>query len=134
VIYVLDGSAMLAFLRDEAGADVVEALLLDPSHTCIAHAINLCEVFYDYHRAGGEAVAQSALTRLLSATILPRADLDTGFWQEAGRRKAAFRRVSLADCFCMTLAQRVNGVVVTSDHHEFDAIAPLGLCPIQFIR
>jgi PIN domain nuclease of toxin-antitoxin system len=112
----------------------VEGLLLDVQNTCLAHAINLCEVFYDYHRASGEVDAQKAVARLLSPSVSARADFDTAFWQEAGRHKAAYRRLSLADCFCMMLAQRVTGVVVTSDHHEFDAIAPLRLCSIQFIR
>ena len=29
---------------------------------------------------------------------------------------------------------RVGGGVVTSDHHEFDAVAPLGIVPVRFIR
>jgi PIN domain nuclease of toxin-antitoxin system len=132
--YVLDGSALIAFLRDEAGADVVEGLLLDANNTCYAHAVNLCEAFYDYYRAGGEGDAQTAIARLLSASILPRTDMDFTFWQVAGRHKADYRRVSLADCFCIALAQRMSGEVVTSDHGEFDAIAPLGICPIRFIR
>jgi PIN domain nuclease of toxin-antitoxin system len=132
--YAIDGSSLLAFLRDEPGADVVESLLLDASNNCYAHAVNLCEAFYDYYRAGGEAVAQTAIARLLSASVLPRADMDPAFWQQAGRLKADRRHVSLVDCFCITLAQRLNAVAVTSDHREFDPLVPLGLCPIQFIR
>ncbi len=53
MIYVLDACAMIAYLRNEVGRDVVEAVLIDSSGLCMAHAINLCEVFYEFHRAGG---------------------------------------------------------------------------------
>ncbi len=132
--YVLDASALIAFLRDEQGAEVVEALLLDPENDCFAHALNLCEVFYGFHRDAGEVAAQTAIGSLRAAGVIPRADLDDAFWQEAGRLKSTFRRVSLADCLCIALARRQGAELVTSDHHEFDALAPLGLCTIRFIR
>lgn len=50
---VLDACAMIAYLRDEPGADRVEALLLDKNNLCVAHAVNVCEVFYDFIRAEG---------------------------------------------------------------------------------
>ena len=39
---VLDACAMIAFLRDEEGADAVASLILDGDY--MAHAVNLCEV------------------------------------------------------------------------------------------
>ena len=134
MIFVLDASAMIAFLRDEQGAGVVEALLLDPGNTCFAHALNLCEVFYGFHREAGEVAARTAMDSLFATGVIPRVDLDDAFWQEAGRHKSAFRRVSLADCLCIALARRLGADLVTSDHHEFDALEPLGLCTIRFIR
>ena len=38
---VLDACAMIAFLRDEPGAKVVEAILTDSSNQCFAHAISV---------------------------------------------------------------------------------------------
>jgi predicted nucleic acid-binding protein len=134
VIFAFDSSAMIALLRQEAGWEVARDLAADVSNTCYAHAANLCEVFYDFRRTGGEANAQNAIQDLLAMGISPREDMDALFWQDAGRLKADHRRVSLADCFCMALARRVNGELLTTDHHEFDPIAPLGLCPIRFIR
>lgn len=43
--YILDACALIAFLRDEDGADIVESTLIDQD--CVAHAINFCEVYYD---------------------------------------------------------------------------------------
>lgn len=91
MIYVLDASAMIAYLRRETGAALVAACLSEPANESYAHSLNLCEVFYDFHRTGGEQVAQQVLG-------------DLEFWQAAGRIKAAHRRVSLADCFAIRLA------------------------------
>jgi predicted nucleic acid-binding protein len=65
--------------------------------------------------------------------VVERNDIDSLFWRSVGQLKAS-GRISLADCFCIALAQRVAGEVVTSDHHEFDPLVPRGLCPIRFIR
>jgi PIN domain nuclease of toxin-antitoxin system len=131
--YVMDASAMVAFLYDEPGASVVEGILLDPSNTCVAHAVNLCEVFYDAHRRADETAAQSAIGQLLAAGIVAREDMDPAFWQEVGRLKAPVR-VSLADAFGIALTRRLGGELVTGDHREFDPLVPLGLCPIRFFR
>jgi hypothetical protein len=61
MIYIMDASAMLAFLRDEAGADVIETYLLEPGSHSLAHSINLCEMFYDFVRAESEAQANKPL-------------------------------------------------------------------------
>jgi predicted nucleic acid-binding protein len=134
VIYVLDGSAMIAYLRREPGWDVVANLLVAGGNTLFAHAVNLCEVYYDAVRTHSEARARTLISDLLAFQIIPREDMDPAFWQDAGRHKASYRRISLADCFCLALARRVAGELVTSDHREFDPIAPLGLCRVSFIR
>ncbi len=65
--------------------------------------------------------------------IVERTDFDQSLWQEAGRLKAK-GKVSLADCFALALTNRVGGTLLTSDHHELDAIAAAGICNITFIR
>jgi PIN domain nuclease of toxin-antitoxin system len=134
VIYILDASAMIAYLRGEPGAETVSANLTDPTNECLVHAVNLCEVYYDFYRANGEEVARAATADLLLAGVQLRDDLSMDFWQAAGALKATLRRISLADCFAITLAQRTTGSVMTSDHHEFDPVASQSLCPILFIR
>jgi len=133
VIYVLDACAMIAYLNNEPGADVVEAALVDPANQCLAHAINLCEVFYQFHRAGGAQAAADAISDLRQMNVIERGDLDEGFWTEAGKLKAQYR-ASIADFCAITLTNRVGGTLLTSDHHELDAIAAAGVCSITFIR
>jgi uncharacterized protein with PIN domain len=124
---------MIAYLDDEPGADVVEAAMVDPAHQCYAHAINLCEVFYQFHRAGGEQSATGSISDLARMNVIERADLDPVFWQDAGRLKAG-GGVSLADCFAIALTNRLGGMLLTSDHHELDRVAAAGICSITFIR
>lgn len=130
--YVLDSSAMIALLRCEPGEDVVWQYLCDD--VCYAHSINLCEVYYDFWRVGGEASATGSIEDLKSLNVVERNDFATQFWQEAGRVKAIHRRVSLADCIAITLTNRVGGSLITSDHHEMEAIAAAGVCSIIFFR
>jgi predicted nucleic acid-binding protein len=134
MIFVLDACAMIAWLRNESGADVVDRAIRNVNSQCLAHAINLCEVYYDTVRDSDEGNAQSVLNDLQAVRVIERHDFDQAFWQEAGRLKAVHRKVSLADCFAIALTNRVGGVLLTSDHHELDPIAALGICPITFIR
>ena len=98
------------------------------------HAINLCEVYYDFFRAAGEHSAESATRELLAIGIRERNDFDAEFWREAGRVKAIHRRVSLADCCALTLAKRLNSVLVTADRHELEPLTHIGEWNITSIR
>ncbi len=129
---VLDACAMIAFLRNEPGAEVVDSLLTDKD--CIAHAINMCELFYDFARSSGEETAQQAVDDLLSIGLTLREDMDTLFWQDAGKLKAEIKRISLADCFAIALARKMNAKLVTTDHHELDPLVDRNICDFLFIR
>lgn len=133
MIYVFDASAIIAWLRNEAGADVVDKAIRDIDSQCLAHAINLCEVYYDAHRNGGEAYAETVISDLAALGIVERNDFDQTFWKEVGKLKAG-GGISLADCFGITLANRAGGSLLTSDHHEMDSVAAAGVCSITFIR
>jgi predicted nucleic acid-binding protein len=132
--FVLDACALVALLRREPGAHQIEALLADPAVFCFVHAINLCELYYNFVRREGRTQAAQAVEILLAAGVHLREDLDVDFWQQVGELKADPGRLSLADCFALALSNRIGATLVTSDHHEFDRIAALALCPIFFIR
>lgn len=134
MIYVLDACAMLAFLGGESGADVVENALLEAGSRCVAHSINLCEVFYVVCRKGGETAAREAVADFRAAGVAEHSDFDEAFWLEVGRLKAVQIKVSLADCCAIVLTNRVGGTLLTSDHHELDPVAAAGICNITFIR
>lgn len=134
MIFVLDASAMIAYLRDEPGAGVVAEALVDPESQCYAHALNFCEVFYDFHRASGRQEALQAISDLAQVGIIEDANLSAVIWRAAGELKATLRRVSLADCFAIELAVRLKAMILTADHHEFDALAGHSDFAIRFIR
>lgn len=131
---VLDAGAMIAFLRKEAGWDLVADAFADADITCYAHVANLTEVFYDFYRVGDEADAQKQIAILYQAGVAPCEDMDSMLWQDAARIKADYRRVSLADCFGLALARRAGTAFLSTDHHELGAIHAAGVCPIEFIR
>lgn len=134
VIFVLDSSALIAFLKGENGGEVVRGLIQDPETTCFAHGLNLCEVYYDAHRRSGEAEAERAMAELAAEGVIERSDLDPEFWRVVGTMKSVLRRISLADACGVALTQRAAGHFVTSDHHELDRVASAGACSILFIR
>jgi len=134
IIYILDACAVVAFLWGEAGNGVTARLLSDPRSICFIHAVNLCEVYYDAVRRTDVITARQDMETLLANGLNVRTDLDTAFWQSVGDLKINPGRISLADCFVLALTQRTGGTLVTSDHHEFDPIVPLNLCPVLFIR
>jgi PIN domain nuclease of toxin-antitoxin system len=133
MIYVLDASAIIAWLRNELGADVVDNAICDTNSQCFVHAINLCEVYYDACRRSGEARSDSVVSDLTALGIIERSDFDEAFWKEAGKMKAG-GGISLPDCFGIALTNRVGGTFLTADHGELDKIAATGVCSITFIR
>jgi len=132
---VLDACALIALLRNEPGGADVRSLLADEACCCFIHADNLCEVYYDCLRNYDEAQADQMLEDLTVCGLLLRDDMDSGFWKKAGHLKAR-GRISLADAFAVTLAEREQAILVTSDHHEFDPLLASGLLPVsvRFIR
>jgi PIN domain nuclease of toxin-antitoxin system len=129
---VLDACAMIAYLRKEPGGHVVKDLI-EGNDACYAHAVNLVEVYYDFVRSHSEAIARQALIDLAADGVIKRRDMNHDFLLKVGNLKA-HGGISLADCFCIALAQELGGQLITSDHHEFDPLVPLGIAPITFIR
>ena len=134
MILVMDSSAIIALLRNEDGGLRVAELLGDSDNTCYMHAINMCEVYYGLLHGETEEFARGKVRELQEAGILIRSDMDPEFWQSAGKLKAELARISLVDCLCVTLANRVDAEVLTSDRHEFERVVHRNLCPVRFIR
>jgi len=133
MVYILDACALIALLQREPGGELVDALLAGKNNICMAHAINLCEVYYDLMRRTGESIARNAISGLLKAGIRIREDMDIEFWQKAGQLKSIYRRISLADCICATLANRTGGSVVTADN-EYLPLKDADICNVTYIR
>lgn len=133
MIYVFDSSAVIALFRDEPGYDRVENILYDDKNQCFIHAINLCEIYYDSFRHKSKEYAEMVVLDLLKAGVVSREDFDPTFWRKVGRLKAV-HRASLADFCGAVLTDRLDGIFLTADHHEFDKLAAESICKVEFIR
>lgn len=133
--YVLDACAIIALIRKEDGCSEVRQALEAEENVCLIHALNLCEVYYDCLRCYGVAQAEILLANLTGAGLVIRDDMDMEFWKAAGTLKAR-GRISLADCFAVTLAAREDARLLTSDRHEFEPLLATPGFPakVQFIR
>lgn len=67
--YVLDASAMLAYIYDGAGADQVEAILTQGETEVYMNAATLGEVFYNIMQEEGKGAALQALARMRNIGI-----------------------------------------------------------------
>jgi predicted nucleic acid-binding protein len=131
-VYVLDSSAVLRYIDDEAGADRVEAIfracLLKRGTMCIS-ALQWGEIAGRLRKRLGAATA----TRVLE-TLLP---LELEIMAATGERavRAAKLRldhnISYADCFALDLAMdSAESVLVTADY-DFKMVADLA--SIEFL-
>ncbi len=110
-VFVFDACALIALLEDEPGADVVADLLQEPANRCLIHAISACEVYYDLRRRGSIDEADSLVGLFTEYGLDLVETLPSDLWSIAGKLKAEWRRVSLADCFALALTIREEGTL-----------------------
>ncbi len=106
---VLDASALLAFLQDEAGAGTVEQAL-EAGATC--GAANWSEVAQKVLAAQRDWPLARALLMSYDLDIEPVTGRD-GEW--AARRWTAAEGLSLGDRLCLALAHRLEAEAWTAD-------------------
>lgn len=117
--YLLDTSAVLTLIEDEAGAERVEALLR--TTPVLLTWLTLLEVYYITYQERGptEAERRYALLKVLPVTHLEI--VNEPILLTAGRFKAE-RRLSLADALIAAYAAQYQAVLVHKDP-EFVALA-----------
>lgn len=114
--YVFDSYAILAFLEDEPGADMVEKALREvmrgkaEGFLCV---INWGEVYYTTMREQGEKVAEE-IAALLEHYPLLLVEADQPLTKTAAKFKGKYK-LAYADCFAAALAQQHKATVLTGD-------------------
>lgn len=134
---VLDAGAIIAWLQKESGGATVSVRIdeaLENGGLVYVHAINLCEVFYDYARAYDASAARAVLRDIGIVGVQTRTDLDAAICEDAAQLKADWRRVSLADCFGIALTRRLDADFLTTDRHELEKLEAASIARITFIR
>ncbi|MCP4699437.1 MAG: type II toxin-antitoxin system VapC family toxin [Gammaproteobacteria bacterium] len=119
--YVLDACALIAYLRGEPGGDTLRDWLRETERRFFMHAVNLGEVYYDTLRTCGKQKAVVLFADIAELPIEIIWTLDQALLEAAGRYKTAYR-MSYADSFVLALAEQQAAAVISTDHHEFDAV------------
>ncbi|MBI3802003.1 MAG: type II toxin-antitoxin system VapC family toxin [Deltaproteobacteria bacterium] len=120
--YVLDTSALLTLIEDEAGADDVQALLEQAKRgevSLLISFISFMEVYYISLQERGQEEAHERL-RLMAALPMLRVESTETLTVLAGQLKAA-HRLSVADAWIAALAQERDATLVHKDP-EFEQL------------
>ncbi len=130
--YLLDASAVVAYLKGEQGADVFGGILSEEQNILAIHAVNLCEIFYNYLRADGLDIAEEACRTVTSfSTVIER--LDEPFMKRVGRWKG-LEGLGLGDAFAAATAEEFGVPLVATDHNGFDPVEAKGLLTLVWLR
>ncbi len=131
---VLDACAAIALLRGEKGNAEILDLLEHPRTTPSIHALNLCEVYYDFLLAADPDTANQAIRTILAMGIYIHEGTRPTIWKFAGMLKAHYRRLSFADAIGVAYARSIGGIFVTSDQSELKPLANDKVCEFFFFR
>jgi ribonuclease VapC len=113
---VLDSYAVMAFLEDEPGADLVRGLILKAEESdlkLLMSVVNLGEVWYSIARTTSPETADQYV-REIQGMAIETVDAD---WQLT-RQAAAFKaegNIAYGDCFAAALAKDRKANLVTGD-------------------
>ena len=135
--YVLDACALIAIANKETGCDAVQDLIrraeAGEAAVCIS-IVNLFEVYYKLIQQKGIKPADTFIKSVLyGSPIEIIGTISIGIFREAARFKTAYK-ISLADSLALASAFCMDGVLVTADHHELDAVEQSGDVQLFWIR
>jgi len=122
--YVLDTSALLAFIEEEQGADIVQDLLERAGAeeiTIFVSFMSFMEVCYISLQERDESEAQERL-RLMKALPVLRVESTEALGMVASQFKASYR-ISVSDAWIAALAKDRDAILVHKDP-EFEQVEP----------
>jgi predicted nucleic acid-binding protein len=134
--FVLDASALIAFLNDEDGADKVEDILQKAKRgKCVVYInkLNILEVYYGVYREDGGEKAEEALAKILNLPLIVVDAFKDDVFKEAGKLKATYK-ISIADSIALAEAKTRGAQILTADHHEFDLVEKGGEVIFSWVR
>ncbi len=130
--HIADASALIAYFKNEPGADIFAGLLGDEQNIFAIHSVNLCEVYYGYLRSDGPSIADEAWDR--AEKILAMIErFDMQFMKRVGRWKVNCG-LGLADAFAAATAEEFACCLVTTDHAHFDPIDARKTIQVAWLR
>lgn len=134
--FVFDACAFIAYFNNEAGADKAEDLIdraRNGEVQIFATSINVYEVYYDSLRHGSQDKAEEILKDIYNLPLTIVESIDRAIIRRAAYFKTK-HKMSVADSFALALAKKLNAKVVSTDHHEFDAVEKAGELQFFWLR
>ncbi|MCI0691519.1 type II toxin-antitoxin system VapC family toxin [candidate division KSB1 bacterium] len=134
--FVFDACAFITVFNNEIGADKAEQLIERAESGEVAlyvASINIYEVYYDALRSGSLDDAEELLNDLYALPITIVETIDQNIMRQAAHFKIT-HKMSLADSIALGLAKHLNARVVSTDHHEFDAVEKSGEVKVFWLR
>jgi PIN domain nuclease of toxin-antitoxin system len=124
--YVLDSSAVLAFLDSEPGAAIVLSIL----RSSYISTVNLAEVYSKLIERGDPGLQAFAIVRSAIGQVMPFTEQMA---EASGELRPLTRHLglSLGDRACLALAMALNAEVYTADRIWAELQLP---CTIKVIR
>lgn len=127
-IYVLDASALLAWIQGEPGGDYVASLL---TQECKLSAVNLAELvtkLLDNNHTAPQNLGQQLRTLGIEICAFNEAQaIASGILRKQTRAKG----LSLGDRACLSLAMELQAVVLTSDKVWKELNLPIEIVDIR---
>jgi predicted nucleic acid-binding protein len=123
-------------MNKEEGASHVAMIYkkaVDGEAEIIMNKVNLLEVYYGYLKEDGEEFAEQHFENICNSIIKISDVISDEIMRQAGKIKNVYK-ISLADSFAIAQAIVSDAVLVTSDHHELDAVEIGTNIKFQWIR
>ena len=131
--YLFDTSAILTYLQNEDGADVIENLLVQyflSEINIVISVISLVELRYKFTRQYAPSVADDIIQRFLLLNI-DVIDFDKSLVVSSATYKA-MGKMSFADACIAGTAKQLNAILVHKDPEYTTIIQDIGQLPLPF--
>jgi predicted nucleic acid-binding protein len=134
--FVLDACALIALLAGESGTENVKKIIqdaVDGNVTLKINQINLLEVYYKICNVYNQDEANRTMKKLKEFPIEIIIGLKEDVFNEAGKIKSKYK-IPLGDSIAVAECIIGNGILVTSDHHDFEKIEKKENLKINWFR
>jgi len=135
-IYILDACALIALLAGEHGAENVKKIIqeaIDGNINIKINQINLLEVYYKVCNVYDQNEANKTMIKIREFPIEIIIGLKEDVFNEAGRIKSKYK-IPLGDSIAVAECIIGNGILVTSDHNDFEKIEKKENIKINWFR
>jgi len=135
-IYILDACALIALLAGEHGAENVKKIIqeaIDGKINIKINQINLLEVYYKVCNVYDQNEANKTMIKIREFPLEIIIGLKDDVFNEAGRIKSKYK-IPLGDSIAVAECIIGNGILVTSDHNDFEKIEKKENIKINWFR